>query len=61
MMPISFKNFMEENETLFSEIAFDINFNRIILNTDEVKTTPTDIACEHYQEYLTSIEDIDND
>ena len=51
---------MEENETLFSEIAFDINFNRIILNTDEVKTTPTDIACEHYQEYLTSIEDRDN-
>jgi len=56
MMPISFKNFMEENETLFSEIAFDINFNK-----HEVKTTPTDIACEHYQEYLASIEDRDND
>ena len=52
---------MEENETLFSEMAFDINFNRIILNTDEVKTTPTDIACDYYQEYLTSIEDRDND
>ena len=47
---------MEENETLFSEIAFDINFN-----SHEVKTTPTDIACEHYQEYLTSIEDRNND
>ena len=56
MMPISFKNFMEENETLFSEMAFDINFD-----SHEVKTTPTDIACEHYQEYLTSIEDRDND
>ena len=47
---------MEENETLFLEMAFDINFD-----SHEVKTTPTDIACEHYQEYLASIEDRDND
>jgi len=47
---------MEENEELFLEMAFDINFNK-----HEIKTTPTDIACEHYQEYLASIEDRDND
>jgi len=55
MIPVSFKNFMEDNETLFLEMAFDINFN-----SNETKTTATDIACEHYQEYLTSIEDINN-
>ena len=47
MTPISFKDFMTQNETLFAELAFDRN------------STVADVACEHYQSYLESIEDRD--
>jgi hypothetical protein len=49
MIPISFKDFTEQNETLFAELAFDKN------------STLANVACEHYQSYLESIEDRDND
>ena len=49
MIPISFKDFMSQNENHFAELAFDAN------------STLTLVACEHYQEYLESIKDIDND
>ena len=49
MIPIPFKDFMEDNEILFLELAFDKN------------TTLADIACEHYQSYLESIDDINNE
>ena len=47
--PISFKEFTEQNETLFLELAFDKN------------STLTDVACEHYQDYVQSVKDINND
>jgi hypothetical protein len=49
MTPLSFKDFTEQNETLFAELAFDKN------------STLANVACEHYQRYLESIEDINND
>jgi hypothetical protein len=45
----SFKDFMADNEILFAELAFDKN------------STLADVACEHHQSYLESIEDRDND
>jgi hypothetical protein len=47
--PISFKDFTEQNETLFLELAFD------------KQSTLADVACEHYQDYLQSVKDINND
>ena len=48
MIPITFKDFYEQNEILFSELAFD------------QKTNVISIACEHYQDYLESIKDLQN-
>jgi hypothetical protein len=49
MTPIPFKDFTEQNETLFLELAFDKN------------STLADVACEHYQDYVQSVKDINND
>ena len=49
MIPIPFEDFMADNEILFLELAFDKN------------TTLADIACELYQSYLESINDINNE
>ena len=49
MTPITFKDFYEQNEILFSELAFDQNTNVI------------SIACEHFQDYIQSIKDLEND
>ena len=49
MTPISFKEFTAQNETLFLELAFD------------KKSTLADVACEHYQSYLESVKDINNE
>jgi hypothetical protein len=49
MIPIPFKDFTAQNETLFLELAFDKN------------STLTDVACEHYQDYVQSVKDINND
>jgi hypothetical protein len=49
VIPMSFKEFTEQNETLFLELAFDKN------------STLANVACEHYQDYLQSVEDINND
>lgn len=49
MIPISFGNFVEDNELLFLEIAFDKD------------STLADVACEHYQHYLESIANLENE
>ena len=49
MTPIPLKDFAEQNETLFLELAFD------------KESTLADVACEHYQSYLESIKDINNE
>jgi hypothetical protein len=47
-MTKSFKDFMSQNEMLFSELAFDKN------------STIANVACEHSQSYLESIRDRDH-
>ena len=46
MTPITFQNFLEQNEILFLELAYD---------TGE---TIDHVANEHYQEYLITYEDV---
>ena len=49
MRPITYQNFLEQNEILFLELAYD---------TGE---TIDHVASEHYQEYLITYEDVHSD
>jgi hypothetical protein len=49
MTPITYQDFLEQNEILFLELAYD---------TGE---TLDDVASEHYQEYLITFEDVHSD
>ena len=49
MTPITFQNFLEQNEILFLELSHDTG------------KTLDDVASEHYQEYLITFEDVHSD
>ena len=49
MTPITFQNFLEQSEILFLELSHDTG------------KTLDDVANEHYQEYLTTYEDVHSD
>ncbi len=46
MTPITFQNFLEQNEILFLDLSRDAG------------KTLDDVANEHYQEYLITFEDV---
>ena len=49
MTPITFQDFLEQNEILFLELSYDTG------------KTLDDVASEHYQEYLITFEDVHSD